>query len=143
METWAFVTARALIGIPMAGAYVTCPLYTKEISENCIRGILGSMLILAHTSGNLFLYVIGDMMSYRPVLWVCLALPTVHLVLFLMMPESPSYLVKSGKLDEATRVLAWLRCKQEDDMAVVTEMDDIKREQKHDDESSRFVLKAI
>ncbi|KOB67145.1 putative sugar transporter, partial [Operophtera brumata] len=77
-------------------------------------------LILAHTSGNLFLYVIGDMMSYRPVLWVCLALPT-----------------------EATRVLAWLRCKQEDDMAVVTEMDDIKREQKHDDESSRFVLKAI
>lgn len=53
-------------------------------------------LIFAHTTGNLFLYVIGDLMPYRAILWVCLAVPTAHLALFMMMPESPSYLVKQG-----------------------------------------------
>ncbi|KOB78949.1 Galectin [Operophtera brumata] len=63
METWAFVTARALIGIPMAGAYVTCPLYTKEISENCIRGILGSMNQLAEAQEVKFVQVFSEPLS--------------------------------------------------------------------------------
>lgn len=44
METWALVLARALVGITMAGSYVTCPLYTKEISEDSVRGLLGSVV---------------------------------------------------------------------------------------------------
>ncbi|XP_026318323.1 solute carrier family 2, facilitated glucose transporter member 8-like [Hyposmocoma kahamanoa] len=43
-EIWAFVLARALLGIVMGGAYITCPLYTKDISEDSIRGALGSLV---------------------------------------------------------------------------------------------------
>lgn len=143
METWAFVLARGFVGILMAGSYVTCPLYTKEISEDSIRGALCSLVVLFHTTGNLFLYFIGDILSYRTVLWICLSLPTVHIVLFMMMPESPAYLVKKGKLQEATRVLAWLRCRDEDDMEVINEMEHIQKEQLKDAESSNFVIKAI
>ncbi|XP_037298082.1 facilitated trehalose transporter Tret1-like [Manduca sexta] len=143
MDTWAFILARAFVGVSMAGCYVTCPLYTKEISQDCIRGFLGSLTILFHTTGNLLLYVIGDLMSYRPILWTCLAMPTLHLVLFLMMPESPSYLVKQGNLEEAARVVAWLRCRKEDDPKVFQELDFIRKEQKKDEESSKFVFKAI
>ncbi|KAJ0171614.1 hypothetical protein K1T71_013164 [Dendrolimus kikuchii] len=143
MEVWAFVLARGLVGILMAGCYVTCPLYTKEISEDSIRGALCSLVTLFHTSGNLFLYVIGDILSYRTILWVCLSIPTLHIILFMMMPESPSYLVKQGKLEEAARVLAWLRCRNEDDMEILNELDVIKKEQLKDSEGSKFVVKAI
>lgn len=43
-EVWALVLARALIGITMSGCYVTCPIYTKEISEDSIRGALGCLV---------------------------------------------------------------------------------------------------
>nr|QTJ30784.1 sugar transporter 1 [Helicoverpa armigera] len=143
MEVWAFILARALFGITMAGAYVTCPLYTKEISSANVRGMLGTLLIMSHTSGNLFLYIIGDILSYRTILWICLTLPTLHLILFLMMPESPSYLIKRGETEEAIRVMAWLRCRKEDDPLVVSEVNQIKKEQLKDEESNGFVLKAI
>ncbi|XP_013161398.1 PREDICTED: facilitated trehalose transporter Tret1-like [Papilio xuthus] len=143
IETWALVLSRALVGITMAGSYVTCPIYTKEISENHIRGTLGCLVILFHTTGNLFLYVIGDILSYRTILWVCLALPAFHIVLFMVMPESPSYLVKKGNDEEAVRVLAWLRCRRVDDVKIQEELDVIKIEQKNDEESSKFLLKAI
>lgn len=46
MEVWSLILARALVGINMSGCYVTCPIYTKEISEDSIRGALGCLVIL-------------------------------------------------------------------------------------------------
>ncbi|XP_013194418.2 solute carrier family 2, facilitated glucose transporter member 6 isoform X2 [Amyelois transitella] len=143
METWAFILARALFGITMSGVCVICPMYTKEISEDSVRGFLGTLMIFFQTSGNLFLYVIGDLFSYNTILWICLAMPTVQVVLFMMMPESPSYLVKNGKVEEALSVMAWLRCKPEDDVSLKQELDIIIKEQNADEESSQFALKAI
>ncbi|CAH2057418.1 unnamed protein product, partial [Iphiclides podalirius] len=143
IETWALILSRALVGITMAGCYVTCPTYTKEISDSQIRGALGCLVILFHTTGNLFLYVIGDILSYRTILWVCLALPAFHIVIFMVMPESPSYLVKRGNEEEAARVLAWLRCRRIDDVQVKEELDCIKKEQTNDEEGSKFLLTAI
>ncbi|XP_045447507.1 facilitated trehalose transporter Tret1-like [Melitaea cinxia] len=143
MEVWSLILARALVGINMSGCYVTCPIYTKEISDDSIRGALGCLIILFHTTGNLFLYIAGDFLSYRTILWVCLAIPTFHLILFMMMPETPSYLVKRGKTAAAMRVLAWLRCKKEDDITIKNELDVIKKEQEKDKEANHFLIKGI
>ncbi|CAB3244971.1 unnamed protein product [Arctia plantaginis] len=143
MNTWAFILARSLVGVLMGGAYVICPLYTKEISEDAVRGMLGCMVILFHTTGNLFLYIIGDYFNYNTILWICISLPLIHLVLFMMMPESPSYLLKKGYIEKATKALAWLRCRREDDIMVLNEIEELKREQSRDDGSSKFVMKAI
>ncbi|CAH2108550.1 unnamed protein product [Euphydryas editha] len=143
MEVWSLILARALVGINMSGCYVTCPIYTKEISDDSIRGSLGCLIILFHTTGNLFLYIIGDFLSYRAILWVCLAFPTFHLILFMIMPETPSYLVKRGKFKAAIRVLAWLRCKKEDDVSIKNELDVIKKEQEKDKVANHFLIKGI
>ncbi|CAB3244969.1 unnamed protein product [Arctia plantaginis] len=143
LEFAAFVSARALVGVLMAGSYVTCPLYTKEISEDSVRGMLGSLIIVFHTTGNLFVYVIGDFLSYRTILWICLTIPAVHMVLFMMMPESPSFLVKTGDMEEAARCLAWLRCRKEDDIVIQDELIRIKNEQIKDQESNKYVFRAI
>lgn len=55
-------------------------------------------VVLFQTTGNLFLYIIGDLLSYRTILWICLSLPTFHMV-FVFMPDSPPYLVKKGRIE--------------------------------------------
>lgn len=54
-----------------------------------------------------------------------------------------SSLFKSLNFQEAARVIAWLRCRTVDDVKVTDELDSIKREQKNDEEGSKFLLKAI
>ncbi|XP_045455818.1 facilitated trehalose transporter Tret1-like [Melitaea cinxia] len=142
LDTWALILARALVGVTMSGCYVTCPIYTKEISDDSIRGALGCLVILFHTTGNLFLYIIGDLLSYNHILWICLTIPTVHVVAFLFMPDSPSFLVKKGKIEAACSALAWLKCTTENDSKVREELEVITKEQKND-ESSKFSLKEI
>lgn len=44
---------------------------------------------------------------------------------------------------EAQRVLAWLRCRDEEDAAIKQELERIRIEQKTDAESSKFALKAV
>ncbi|XP_075985369.1 facilitated trehalose transporter Tret1-like [Anticarsia gemmatalis] len=121
-ETWALITARAMVGLGVSGAYVVTPLYIKEISEDSIRGTLGSLVVLSQNLGNLVAYVMGEYLSYHTMLWACLAVPILHLVTFTTMPETPSYLLKIGKVEEARDALAWLRCRDSSEPEVTSEM---------------------
>lgn len=40
-------------------------------------------------------------------------------------------------------MLAWLRCRDEEDPEIKNELENLKKEQNKDEESSKFVLKAI
>ncbi|KPJ00777.1 Facilitated trehalose transporter Tret1 [Papilio xuthus] len=140
---WAFLIARCLAGIAMAASCVNCPVYTKEVCDNNIRGALGCMLALFFTIGSLFSYVIGDMFSYRTVLWICLSIPVFHLITFALMPESPSYLVKIGKEEEAAKALSWLRRRGKNHYTIQNEVEAIKKEQKNDIDGDKFLIKAI
>lgn len=63
-EIWALITARAIVGLGVSGAYVVTPLYIKEISEDSIRGTLGSLVVLAQNLGNLFVYLLGKSTTF-------------------------------------------------------------------------------
>lgn len=121
-ETWALITARAIVGVGVSGVYVVTPLYIKEISEDSIRGTLGSLVVLSQNLGNFIVYIISEYLSYHAVLWVCVAVPLLHLLLFTTMPETPSYLLKCGKVEEARDALAWLRCRNVSEPAVDDEL---------------------
>jgi MFS transporter, SP family, solute carrier family 2 (facilitated glucose transporter), member 6 len=96
-ETWALITARAFVGLGVSGSYVVTPLYIKEISEDSIRGTLGSLVVLSQNMGNLVVYMMGEYLSYHAILWILLAVPLIHLLVFTTMPETPSYMLKCGK----------------------------------------------
>ncbi|XP_013191728.2 facilitated trehalose transporter Tret1 [Amyelois transitella] len=121
-ETWALITARAIIGLGVSGSYVVTPLYIKEISEDSIRGVLGSLVVLSQNFGNLVVYILGEYLSYHATLWICLAVPLLHLLVFTTMPETPSYLLKCGKVEEARDALAWLRCRETSEPTVDSEL---------------------
>ncbi|XP_047520585.1 facilitated trehalose transporter Tret1-like isoform X2 [Pieris napi] len=143
MNIWVFIVARILVGITMAGACVTCPTYIKEISEDRIRGALGCWGALFTAVGSLFSYIIGDYLSYHQILYVLVAFPMIHFIVFLFMPDSPSYLVKEAKLEEAVKALAWLRCKDGSDPSIQMELERLMKEQKEDYENKEFMLKSI
>ncbi|GBP24964.1 Solute carrier family 2, facilitated glucose transporter member 8 [Eumeta japonica] len=142
-QVWALVIARGLVGTGMAGCFVVTPLYIKEISDDSIRGALGTLIILSQTVGNVLLYVVGDLLSYHATLWFCLSLPIVHLCLSFILPETPSYLIRQGKTEQTVRTLAWLRCRRESDPAIAREMDLMKKELEQDEENQQFALKSI
>ncbi|XP_045762289.1 facilitated trehalose transporter Tret1-like isoform X2 [Maniola jurtina] len=143
MSIWAFIAARVLVGVVMAGSCVTCPTYIKKISEDDIRGALGCWGALFFTTGSLFAYIIGDILSYHGILLVFAAVPVINFLVFLLMPESPSYLIKHGKDEEAAKALIWLRCRMQYDLTVQQEIDFIKEEQRNDESKGKFLTKSI
>lgn len=74
-------------------------MYVKEISQDNIRGLLGSLMILMQNIGILTMYAMGSYLQYHTVLWIVLGIPALTMVLMLKAPESPAYLVKVGKTD--------------------------------------------
>ncbi|GBP24937.1 Facilitated trehalose transporter Tret1 [Eumeta japonica] len=128
-DAWALTFARAFIGFGSGGAFVVCPLYVKEISEDSIRGMTGTFIIFSQTVGNLLIFILGDFLQFMSVLGVCLAIPILHFLIVLKMPETPSYLIKRGKNQEAAQVLGWLRSLPPDHRTIIEEVDKLVVEQ--------------
>lgn len=103
--------ARIVLGIALGFAFTVVPMYCGEIAETSVRGALGSFLQLFCTIGLLYSYAIGPYVSYT-VFWIlCIILPVVFFGCFFTMPESPMFLLKVGKKEEAIASLARLRRK--------------------------------
>ncbi|CAH3950458.1 probable metabolite transport protein CsbC [Pieris brassicae] len=131
LRPWALITSRAVAGLACAGCYVVTPLYLKEIASDRIRGALGSLFILVQNLGYLLVYVAGDLLSFVTVMWLCTAIPVLHLLVFLTMPETPVFLVKQGKYKEARVALAWLRHTTPDDKNLEEEVQQMEREEEY------------
>ena len=109
-----FVAARVVAGVAIGIASMLAPLYIAEVSPAAIRGRLVSMNQLAIVLGILVSYLVGWAMaglgegSWR---WM-FAVAAVPSVLFFgalfFVPESPRWLVKEGRHDEAAKILARL-----------------------------------
>ncbi|XP_076658262.1 facilitated trehalose transporter Tret1-2 homolog [Halictus rubicundus] len=126
--------ARLVLGFAMAFAFTVVPMYCGEIAEISVRGALGSFLQLFITLGLLYSYAIGPYVSYT-VFWIlCAIVPIVFFGAFVTMPETPFYLLKVGKKEEALASLARLRGKSVS--SVQKECDEIQAEV---DESLRNV----
>ncbi|KAI8432826.1 hypothetical protein MSG28_013761 [Choristoneura fumiferana] len=78
------------------------------IASDNVRGALGSLFILSQNLGYLVVYVAGDVLSFPAVMWLCTAVPVLHLVAFLAMPETPVFLIKQGKIQETCGYLVVL-----------------------------------
>jgi MFS family permease len=100
---------RFLAGFSAGGVLVLIPLYVTEVSEDHIRGSLGSFFILSNNLGMLLIYIAGTIFDYYTTPKVMLTLPVAFTLLFSFFPETPVYLLRYKKHDEAERSLKFLR----------------------------------
>ena len=101
--------ARFFAGIGGASCIFIIPLYVSEIAADSIRGQLGSFLVFGINIGIVTAYATGAVMSYQLYAICGLILPMVFLGAFVFMPETPIYLVRRKRMDEAVRFVPELR----------------------------------
>lgn len=94
---------RFLNGVSGASSLFFVPMYVSEISDDSIRGLLGSILVFAINLGILVAYILGGVLSLRVFAIVNLAFPVLYLIAFTLIPESPVYLVRQNRIREAAR----------------------------------------
>lgn len=113
----AFILYRILGGIGVGAASMSSPMYIAEISPARIRGRMVSINQFAIVTGFLVVYFVnyfialqGDEVWNTQAGWRWMfgseSLPAVMLlVLLFLVPESPRWLTKQGRTDEALDVL--------------------------------------
>ena len=104
------VVGRTVVGFAVGGASLVVPLYISELSPSAFRGTLVTLSILFITLGQVVAYFIGYGLSMRSGGWRWMvglgAAPAVlQFCLMLLLPESPRWLVKANKLQEARGTL--------------------------------------
>ena len=93
------IIARLFSGLAAGGCFNVAPIYVKEISQDDIRGILGTFTQLLQTTGILVMYILGAYLDYYTVIMIVMGVPILVALLLLKAPESPAYLVKRGKIN--------------------------------------------
>jgi sugar porter (SP) family MFS transporter len=107
----AFMAFRFVGGLGIGSAAVLSPLYIAEIAPARVRGALVSVNQLAIVTGILLAYFVNWIFAGAgPANWRWMygtgAVPSVLFFLLLLgVPESPRWLVKNGREDEARTVL--------------------------------------
>ncbi|XP_023026796.2 facilitated trehalose transporter Tret1 isoform X1 [Leptinotarsa decemlineata] len=104
-NVWHLALLRLFIGAADGACFTTLPMYVGEISSPDIRGFLSSLICLSFTLGVLLINTIGCFFSIFTCSIICAAVPAVHFLGFIFMPESPYYYIKVGKYNEAKKSL--------------------------------------
>ncbi len=100
-----FVAARFLVGACIGVASMLTPLYISEMSPARIRGALVSLNQLAITVGIVVAYGVDYALAARQdwrMMFISAVLPAIVLVTgMLFLPESPRWLAKKGRREDA------------------------------------------
>jgi sugar porter (SP) family MFS transporter len=110
---WTLLLARVVIGLAVGSASMTVPLYISEMAPPRIRGGLVSLNQLAITSGILASYLVdyglASSANWRLMFGLAVIPAVILFIGILTQAESPHWLIRQGREDEARRVLRQVR----------------------------------
>lgn len=104
-----FFLARILNGIEDSCAFAALPSYISEVATPKIRGTWGNTIAFLVYFGNFIMNVVGTYCSIPVTSMIFAVIPLVFLVVFAFFPESPYYLLITGRDNEARTALSLLR----------------------------------
>ncbi|KAF3641025.1 Inositol transporter 4 [Capsicum annuum] len=108
---WVIIIGRIFVGLGVGMASMTAPLYISEASPHKIRGALVSMNGFLITGGQFLSYLINLAFTdvkgtWRWMLGIAGLPAVIQFGLMLILPESPRWLYRKGKVDESRDILA-------------------------------------
>lgn len=104
---------RFISGIAAVVAFVSVPMYIGEIADKKIRGFLSSWIYMMMLTGFLVINAVGPFVSIMTSSIIAASFPTILLITFPFMPESPYYYILNGKVEDARRSLRKLRSRSD------------------------------
>jgi sugar porter (SP) family MFS transporter len=128
--------ARVLLGFAVGGATQTVPMYVAEMAPAGIRGRLVLCFQLAIGVGIVISTLVGatEKVDWRISIGAAAAPALLMLLLQLRLPESPRWLVKQGRQDDAEKVLQRVR---PDGFDISQELDEIVEVEKRKKETKK------
>lgn len=108
-SVWHVLLARLLAGFAGAGVFLVIPIFVTEISDDKIRGALGSYLTLLCSIGIGIGYAVGGYLDYYTFSYLALIVPGLFLILFFRAPETPLYLLSNSKFEDAKKSISFYR----------------------------------
>ncbi|KAG7167452.1 facilitated trehalose transporter Tret1-like isoform X2 [Homarus americanus] len=104
------VCGRVVTGVSMGLTSTAAPPYIGELASPDIRGTLGGGFQVMLTTGILFTFVVGEVVSsWRWLAAWCVVPPTLYFILVFFAKESPTFLVAKGRHKEAAESLQYFR----------------------------------
>nr|XP_018911743.1 PREDICTED: facilitated trehalose transporter Tret1-like [Bemisia tabaci]XP_018911752.1 PREDICTED: facilitated trehalose transporter Tret1-like [Bemisia tabaci]XP_018911760.1 PREDICTED: facilitated trehalose transporter Tret1-like [Bemisia tabaci] len=101
--------ASAIMGLCAGFSEAPLHSYCGEIGEPHLRGMLSTMSTSAAIMGSLLIYVFAYFFEWRGAALISSAFPVITFISMTQIPESPTWLVMRGRLEDAQRSLCWLR----------------------------------
>jgi SP family myo-inositol transporter-like MFS transporter 13 len=107
---WGMIIGRSVVGAAVGSASFVVPMYISELAPSAFRGRLVVVSSLFITGGQVVAYIVGWLFSTRVHGWRWMvglgALPAaVQFCMLFFLPETPRYLVKVGRNEQARKVL--------------------------------------
>ncbi|KAI8045069.1 facilitated trehalose transporter Tret1 [Drosophila gunungcola] len=94
---------RFLAGMSGGGCYVVLPIFISEIADNSVRGALSSMAMMYVAIGMLVGFSLASYLSYYLMPCIIVALPVVFMLAISGLSETPQYLLRRGRDDQAEK----------------------------------------
>lgn len=96
-------------GLCMGVVMTAAPIYVAEVADAKTRGRAAAHICTMWFLGLLLAYSTGPYLSYNVYSAVCSLPAFIFLICFSVSPESPYFLLMTGRDREARRALIWLR----------------------------------
>lgn len=116
---WIIIAISPNIQLLLVGRFMTgfcvgllgppASVYIGETSEPQNRGFLLAGVSLAIALGILVSHVVGTFLSWQLTALICGFFPVISFALVYAAPESPSWYLSKGRVDEALESFQWLR----------------------------------
>lgn len=118
LHSGVFIAARLLGGLSVGAASVLCPLYVAEIVPSKIRGRMVSVYQLSITLGILISYLINYFLydwdeNWRWMMASGIIPSVIFFIGLFFIPESPRWLFRKGKKEQAFRILSRISSEKE------------------------------
>ncbi|CAH2057408.1 unnamed protein product, partial [Iphiclides podalirius] len=124
----AILVARFIGGIGCGSVLVYSPIFISEVAEESIRGTLASVPVATYCLGVQLSYILGWVLSYRYILWVNLACSILAVALIMTVTESPVYLLRQNREEEARLAIAHYRSESPTSKVVLEELSRLKQQ---------------
>lgn len=114
---------RFIGGLSVGASYCVIPMYVGEISDDDIRGTMGSLLDMLLGVGVLLEYTIGPYVSFGNLALLSLLVPTINLLCAPIICESPYFYLMKNDWKNALASLETLRGRKnvEKELTIINE----------------------
>ncbi|GAB0098154.1 hypothetical protein DMENIID0001_138610 [Sergentomyia squamirostris] len=101
--------SRCLSGLGCGALFVVLPIYVSEVSEDKIRGVMGSIFCNMVSIGIVTGRAFGSYLDFYIVPYGVLGILTIFIITFPFFPETPQYLLLRQQPEKAEKALRYLR----------------------------------